>query len=132
MRSDYAKSPPRQADSRPTLRDSPERRGKGNLKMAIVHENLQRRVHHRGHVAYTKYPWTSPGWEVFVGETKIGEFVFSDGHNGYAGYSNSFGVDCYRLIERCGECAWHTGPLYHSRRSVVIGLIDAAIDRGLI
>ena len=98
--------------------------------MAVVHEPLKNRVHHKGYIA--RVVAADFGLAVYVGSIKLGEFVFSDGHDGLAPFSNSFGIDCYQLTERLGKNAWLSGPLYRSRRNIVKDLIDFAIEHGTL
>lgn len=69
-----------------------------------------RTIHHNGRTVTVNgcgmYTVTENG-------KQIGEFVFSDGHNGLTAFSNSFGVDCYHGIGGIDT------PLCFSIRSVV-------------
>lgn len=57
---------------------------------------------------------------------EIGEFVFSDGHNGLAGFSNSFGSDCYLPLSMNGKSLWGSGPMCGSIRKMVCIMLDKA------
>ena len=71
-----------------------------------------RTIRHNGHIVTVNgnglYTVTENG-------VQIGEIVFSNGHDGLKGFSNSFGVDCYM-----GIGAWANKiPICYSLRSAV-------------
>lgn len=90
-------------------------------------------VNHNGYKAQVTQADEYEGkYDVLVGDQKIGQFVFSDGHDGLAGYSNSCGIDCYQHTFVGDECVWGASTLYTSKRSATKGLIDEAAKKGLL
>jgi hypothetical protein len=71
-------------------------------------------------------------YNVVVDGQKIGEFVFSSGHDGLAGFSNSCGIDCYQHVVIGAETVWGCSVLYSSKREAVKGMIDIAIEKGIL